>query len=192
MLTLRHVEKFLDFTDLHLQAGRIIDAARAAYTCTETQAQDKTMAENVKIYKKMHGVEEAGIYSLEPTLHQESYFNAARLYEEEQWDDAIQGFEDALTEYFTAYENCKIMCEEEREQNKILDRSGLFGVHVDVLQCRTSCPDELRKVKGIYVKNYLARHFNYLQMAYYKGESVTLCLGSITSWCLEKEPTLTP
>ena len=163
-------QRLLDLS-LHFQAGRTIDAARAAYTCTEIQAQDKTMANNVDIYRKMDEVVEAGIYSLEPTLHQESYFNAAKLYEEEQWEEAIQGFEEALKEYFTAYDNCKIMCEEEREQNKILSRSGLFGVHADVLQCRTRCPDELRKVKGIYVKNYVARHYNYLQMAYYKGES---------------------
>ena len=128
------------------------------------------MADNVKIYKSMPGIEEAGIYSLEPTLHQENYFNSAKLYEAEEWEEAIQGFEDALKEYFIAYENCKIMCEEEREQNKILSRSGLFGVHVDVLQCRTQCPDQLRKVKGIYVKSYLARHFNYLQMSYFKGD----------------------
>ena len=134
------------------------------------------MADNVKVYKKMPGVTEAGIYSLEPTLHQESYFNSARLYEEEQWSDAIQGFEDALKEYYTAYDSCKIMCEEERENNKILSRSGLFGVHVDVLECRTRCPDQLRKVKGIYVKNYLARHYNYLQMAYFQGQSMIIIL----------------
>lgn len=151
------------------QAGRTVDAARAAYTCTETQPQDKAMADNVKIYKQMPGVAEAGIFSLEPTLHQESYFNAARMYEEEQWSDAIQGFEQALEEYYTAYDNCKIMCEEECEKNKILGRSGLFGVHVDILECRNLCPDKLREVKGIFVKNYLARHYNYLQMAYFKG-----------------------
>ena len=152
---------------------RLVDAARAAYTCTEIQAQDKTMAENVHIYRKMPGVEEAGIDSLEPTVHQEKYFNAAKLYEQEQWHEAIQTFEEALKEYYSAYENCKTMCEEEREQNKILSRSGLFGVHVDVLKCRTKCPDKLRKVKGIYVRNYLARHFNYLQMAYYQGKALT-------------------
>lgn len=150
-----------------------MDAARAVYTCTEIQAQDKTMAENVHIFRKMPGVEEAGINSLEPTVHQENYFNAAKLYEQEQWHEAIQTFEEALKEYYIAYENCKTMCEEEREQNKILSRSGLFGVHVDVLKCRTRCPDKLRKVKGIYVRNYLARHFNYLQMAYYQGKALT-------------------
>lgn len=155
------------------QVGRTIDAARAAYTCTEAQPQDETMADNVKLYRKMSGVTEAGIYSLEPTIHQESYFNAARLYEEELWGEAILGFEEALKEYYTAYENCKLMCEEEREKNKILSRSGLFGVHVDVLECRTQCPDKLRRVKGIYVRNYLARHFNYLQIAYFKGQSIT-------------------
>lgn len=168
----------------YYKVGRTIDAARAAYTCTETQAQDKTMADNVKIYKQMPGVEEAGIFSLEPTLHQESYFNAAKLYEQEQWDEAIQGFEDALKEYFIAYQNCKIMCEEEREQNKVLGRSGLFGVHIDVLQCRTRCPDQLRKVKGIYVKNYLARHFNYLQMAYFKVEKHWEAAGCAASYLL--------
>ena len=131
--------------------------------------QNTMISDNIRIYKEMPGVAQAGIYSLEPAIHQETYFNAAKLYEQEEWEDAIKGFEDALKEYFTAYENCKIMCEEKREKNKILSRSGLFGVHVDVLQCRTSCPDKLRKVKGIYVKQYLARHFNYLQMAYFKG-----------------------
>ncbi|XP_015765326.1 PREDICTED: prolyl 3-hydroxylase 2-like [Acropora digitifera] len=166
------------------KVGRNIDAARAAYTCTEIQAQDKSMADNVKIYKSMPGIEEAGIYSLEPTLHQENYFNSAKLYEAEEWEEAIQGFEDALKEYFIAYENCKIMCEEEREQNKILSRSGLFGVHVDVLQCRTQCPDQLRKVKGIYVKNYLARHFNYLQMSYFKVEKLWEAASCAASFLL--------
>ena len=68
--------------------GRNIDAARAAYTCTEIQAQDESMADNVKIYKSMPGIEEAGIYSLEPTLHQENYFNSGKLYEAEEWEDA--------------------------------------------------------------------------------------------------------
>lgn len=166
------------------KVGRNIDAARAAYTCTEIQAQDESMADNVKIYKSMPGIEEAGIYSLEPTLHQENYFNSAKLYEAEEWEEAIQGFEDALKEYFIAYENCKIMCEEEREQNKILSRSGLFGVHVDVLQCCTQCPDQLRKVKGIYVKSYLARHFNYLQMSYFKVEKLWEAASCAASFLL--------
>ncbi|XP_078367038.1 prolyl 3-hydroxylase 1-like isoform X2 [Oculina patagonica] len=168
----------------YYKAGRTIEAARAAYTCTETQPLDQTMADNVKVYKKMAGVAEAGIYSLEPTLHQESYFNAARLYEEAQWNDAIQGMEDALKEYYTAYENCKMMCEEEREKNKILSRSGLFGVHVDVLECRTQCPDRLRKVKGIYVRNYLARHYNYLQMAYFKVGKLWEAAGCAATYLL--------
>ncbi|XP_058946466.2 prolyl 3-hydroxylase 1 isoform X1 [Pocillopora verrucosa] len=168
----------------YYKAGRTVDAARAAYTCTETQPQDKAMADNVKIYKQMPGVAEAGIFSLEPTLHQESYFNAARLYEEEQWSDAIQGFEQALEEYYTAYDNCKIMCEEEREKNKILGRSGLFGVHVDILECRNICPDKLREVKGIFVKNYLARHYNYLQMAYFKVGKLWDAAGCAASYLL--------
>lgn len=53
------------------------------------------------------------------------------------------------------------MCEEEREKNKILGRFGLFGVYVDILECRNVCFDKLREVKGIFVKNYFVRYYNY-------------------------------
>lgn len=94
------------------------------------------MVDNVKVYRKMLGVVEVGIYFLELIFYQESYFNVVRLYEEELWGDIIFGFEEVLKEYYIVYENCKLMCEEEREKNKILSRLGLFGVYVDVLECR--------------------------------------------------------
>ena len=130
----------------------------------------KLLLDNMKYFREKAGIAESDIFSLEPVAHQKQYFAAARLYEERKWEEAISGFEVALVEYYQAHDRCKLSCEEEREKNVLLGRTGLYGVYVDVLECRSRCPDKLRTISTNKVNMYLSRHYNYLQMSYFRGE----------------------
>ena len=152
------------------QNGQPLNAARAAYTFLEKHPRDDTMLDNMKYYKQMRQVTDDKIVSYEPVVHQEHYFAGAKLYERGYWQEAIGEFEVALKEYYQAHSRCQMLCEEEAERNQILGRGGLFGVHVSVIECRTKCPESLVTVKGSKVPSYLARHYNYLQMSYFKSK----------------------
>ena len=152
------------------QNGQPLDAVRAAFTYLEKHPNDDTMLENMKIYKRIPEVTDDEIISLEPVVHQDHYFAGAKLYEKGYWTEAIEEIELALKEYYKAYAKCQMLCEEQAERNQILGKGGLFGVHVSVIECRSKCPNHLRTVRGFMVPDYLARHYNYLQLSYFKCE----------------------
>ncbi|XP_032242819.2 prolyl 3-hydroxylase 2 isoform X2 [Nematostella vectensis] len=178
----RRAYSYLHFA--YYKTGQIIKGARAAYTFLETSPDDQFMLDNMKYYKSLPIVTDDLMISFEPMLHQEKYFKAVKFYEEQKFELAVEGFEETLKEYYKAYERCKLMCEEKRESNKMLGRSGLYGVYVDVLSCRAQCPIELATVKGHTVDKYLARHYNYLQMSYWKAGQTLKAAECATTYLL--------
>jgi len=167
---------FLFFFIIYLffQCGKVIKATQAAYTFLETHPDDKLMLSNMKFYKSLAMVTDDLVFSLEPVPHISLYFKAAKFYENQDWTETINAFEETLAEYYKAYKECQYKCEEEREKNVFLGKAGLFDVYVDVMRCRSECPARLATIHGNVVSNYLPRHYNYLQMAYWKGAVTVL------------------
>lgn len=128
------------------------------------------MLNNMKYYKSLAIVNDELIYTLEPVPHVNSYFKAVKFYEDQDWAKALPIFEQALNEYYDAYKVCKLKCEEKRERNQMLGQGGLTAVYVDILRCRSRCQEKLATVNGQVIENYLPRHYNYLQMCYWKGK----------------------
>lgn len=150
----------------------MIKAAQAAYTFLESYPDDETMLNNMKFYKSLAMVTDDLMFSLQPVPHIVSYFKAVKFYENEDWTPAVKTFEETLAEYYKAFKECQYKCEEQREKNVFLGKAGLFDVYVDVMRCRSACPAKLATVHGNVVNNFLPRHYNYLQMSYWKGEFI--------------------
>lgn len=152
------------------KCGKVIKGAQAAYTYLESFPDDDFMLDNMKFYKSLALITDDLMFSLEPVPHIVAYFKAVKHYEGNQWQDAVNAFEETLKEYYKAYEECRYSCEEKREKNMFLGKAGLFDAYVDVLRCRSECPNKLATLHNNVVPKYLPRHYNYLQMAYWQGQ----------------------
>lgn len=113
-------------------------------------------------------------------------------YENEHYLEAVDLIESALPMYRQALNNCLLMCEDilvvnitDRDMSQgmreIMDHY-VYSLSVDmleyhsvlatavreVLECRVRCHDDMARVKGEVLEDYLPHHFHYLQFSYYK------------------------
>lgn len=119
-----------------------------------------------------------------------------KLYNNGDFRSSAADMEQALAEYYKAYEDCLAGCEGAYELQEFKDfypaiaGSGGLGDHrlgevirgatldisppdhfVSVLQCKVDCETELTpNVGGYFVEKFVATMYHYLQFAYYKRE----------------------
>ena len=115
-------------------------------------------------------------------------------YENENFLEAVDLIESALPLYLEALDRCQLLCEDmlvmnitETDMNDgmrevlqhytnslrpdTLDYHSVFGTAIrELLQCRVRCHDDVARVKGKLLGDYLPHHFHYLQFSYYKRE----------------------
>ena len=115
-----------------------------------------------------------------------------KAYESERYLEAVDFFESALPLYRQALDQCLLLCEDLLVMNitdshmsqgmlEILDHyshllspdtldyhSVLATAVREVLECRVRCYDDVARVKGEVLQDYLPHHFHYLQFSYYK------------------------
>lgn len=121
---------------------------------------------------------------------------AVKLYNSGDFRSSAADMEQALAEYYKAYEDCLAGCEGAYELQEFKDfypaiagsgglGDGRFGEviraatpnifppdhFVSVLQCKVDCETELTpNVGGYFVEKFVATMYHYLQFAYYKRE----------------------
>ncbi|XP_031575108.1 prolyl 3-hydroxylase 2-like isoform X2 [Actinia tenebrosa] len=178
----RKLYSFLHFS--YYKCGQLIKAVQAAFTYLEMWPNDNQMLSNMKYYKTLAIVNDELVFSLEAIPHINTYFKAVKFYEAQDWTNALLTFEQALKEYYQAYKVCKLKCEEKRESNRMLGQEGLTAVYVDILRCRSRCQEKLATINGQVVDNYLPRHYNYLQMCYWKVGKTKEAAECATSYML--------
>lgn len=152
-------------------------------------------------------------YNVQKWLQVNSCFAGLEAYESEHYLEAVDLIESALPMYKQALNDCLLMCEDMLVMNiteenmtmgmrEILEHysnalipdtldyySVLAKAIKEVLECRVQCHDDVARVKGEVLGDYLPLHFHYLQFAYYKCKFNTVMYCNIIIWlCL---PTLT-
>lgn len=120
------------------------------------------------------------------------YIAGLEAYTNEHYLEAVDLIETALPLYREALDRCLLMCEDilvmnitdedmtegmreimehysTRIQPDMLDYYSVLTTAIrEVLECRVRCHDDVARVKGKVLEDYLPHHFHYLQYSYYK------------------------
>ncbi|KAJ3598784.1 hypothetical protein NHX12_032748 [Muraenolepis orangiensis] len=152
------------------------DAAAAAHTYFQANPEHVEMGQNLEQYKNQQGVQEDHFVDREARPHQRSFTAGVRLYDNGDYEEAIVLFEEALVEYYSADVKCRALCQGPQRfegHDHVLYRYSLHELISDhftqTLHCEHECVRDLATRPGRLspMENYLPRHYDYLQFAYF-------------------------
>ncbi|XP_029532539.1 prolyl 3-hydroxylase 1-like isoform X2 [Oncorhynchus nerka] len=137
------------------------------------------MKQNLDYYRMMAGVQQEDFKDLEARPHMAEFLAGKRYYSSDSFGLAIDHFEAAVEEYFSADQECRALCEGAYVYdgyNYMEYSADLFQSMTDhymqILNCKQKCSVELASTAGKDkpFEDFLPSHFNYLQFSYYNSE----------------------
>uniref|UniRef100_A0A8C1SHE4 Prolyl 3-hydroxylase 1 n=1 Tax=Cyprinus carpio TaxID=7962 RepID=A0A8C1SHE4_CYPCA len=163
----------------YFKINKLDKAVAAANTFFIANPDHVEMKQNLEYYMMMAGVQETDFKDLEERPHMTEFLEGKIHYSAEDFAPAIEHFEAAVEEYFTAYEECRVLCEgafnydgyNYMEYNADLFQS-VTDHYLHVLNCKQNCAVDLASTAGREkpFEDFLPSHFNYLQFSYYNSE----------------------
>ncbi|KAJ7999076.1 hypothetical protein DPEC_G00211660 [Dallia pectoralis] len=163
----------------YFKINKLDKAVAAANTFYLANPGHVEMKQNLEYYRMMAGVQEEDFKDLETRPHMAEYLAGKRYYSSDSFGLAIDHFEAAVDEYFSADQECRALCEGAYNYdgyNYMEYSADLFQSMTDhymqVLNCKQSCSVELAVTAGTDkpFEDFLPSHFNYLQFSYYNSE----------------------
>ncbi|XP_066527551.1 prolyl 3-hydroxylase 1 [Hoplias malabaricus] len=163
----------------YFKINKLDKAVAAANTFYVANPDHVEMRQNLEYYSLMAGVQEADFKDLEARPHMAEFLQGKKLYSSDEFSSAIDHFEAAVEEYFTADEECRVLCEGAYDYdgyNYMEYKADLFQSITDhylyILNCKQNCAVELASIPGQDkpIEEFLPSHFNYLQFSYYNSE----------------------
>ncbi|MBN3301323.1 P3H1 hydroxylase, partial [Amia calva] len=164
----------------YFKINRLDKAVAAAHTFYQANPDHLEMRQNLEYYKMMAGVQDTDFKDLETRTHMEEYVKGVRFYTNDKFLPAIDHFEAAVEEYFTADQECRALCEGVYDYdgyNYLEYSADLFlsitDHYMQTLNCKQNCAVELatKSGKNKPVEDFLPAHFNHLQFSYYNSEN---------------------
>ncbi|KAJ8400226.1 hypothetical protein AAFF_G00399200 [Aldrovandia affinis] len=164
----------------YFKINKLNKAVAAANTFYLANPEHMEMRQNLEYYRMMAGVQETDFKDLEARLHMEEFLDGKKLYSADSFAPAIDHFEEAVTEYLIADQECRALCEGPYDYdgyNYLEYTADLFQSMTDhymqVLNCKQNCVVELATLPSADkpVEDFLPAHFNYLQFSYYNTEN---------------------
>uniref|UniRef100_A0A8C1LAX0 Prolyl 3-hydroxylase 1 n=1 Tax=Cyprinus carpio TaxID=7962 RepID=A0A8C1LAX0_CYPCA len=162
----------------YFKINKLDKAVAAANTFFIANPDHVEMKQNLEYYMMMAGVQETDFKDLEERPHMTEFLEGKIHYSAEDFAPAIEHFEAAVEEYFTAYEECRVLCEgafnydgyNYMEYNADLFQS-VTDHYLHVLNCKQNCAVDLASTAGREkpFEDFLPSHFNYLQFSYYNS-----------------------
>ncbi|XP_037092514.1 prolyl 3-hydroxylase 2-like [Pollicipes pollicipes] len=169
----------------YYKTGEVQKAADAVFTVLQHSPNSEIMRENFKYYTTMDEVDNANIVSMERQEHTELYLRGNDAYESGRFEQVVRFMEDALDSYLEAEQRCRTLCERHFPQGFNPDFVANVANHFAyVLRCKIRCQDQLSKVNGNQLTDYLESHFHYLQFAYFKQNRLPEACSSVASYLL--------
>ncbi|NXF60053.1 SC65 protein, partial [Ciccaba nigrolineata] len=159
------------------QSNKIEKAVSAAHTFLQKNPKHEMTLKYLNYYRTMLDVDEY-LVDLEAQPYE--------LYNNGDFRSSAADMEQALAEYYRAYEDCLAGCEGAYELQEFKDFYPAIADHfVSVLQCKVDCETELTpNVGGYFVEKFVATMYHYLQFAYYKLNDVRDAVRSVSSYML--------
>ncbi|XP_069473557.1 prolyl 3-hydroxylase 2 isoform X3 [Ambystoma mexicanum] len=139
--------------------------------------EHREMEQSIADYKTMSTAEAGRLIDRERRPHMEDYRAGVRYYDAEQYEQAIEFFEEALGGYYQADEECRLLCEGPQrfeEYDYVGYSANLYEAisdhYIQTLVCEHECVRELATRPGRLspVENFLPLHYDFLQFAYYR------------------------
>ena len=167
---------------------------KCAYPYFFYNPNDTMIINSIQFYKKQLSLDADDFPSREPGMksHHLKYQESKEAYGEQKWSEAVELMEEAVNEYMTTVNECRLMCEDVVYVNftdpkmsvskfEFLEEAELSPDSMEYYQllkaiahkyltCRTNCDVQMATIRGKYYHGYLPGHFNHLQYAYYKCE----------------------
>ncbi|NXR06928.1 SC65 protein, partial [Semnornis frantzii] len=186
--TLRDFQRRLPYQYLHyahFKSNKLEKAVSAAHTFLQKNPKHEMTLKYLNYYRTMLDVDEY-LIDLEAPPYESIFVRSVKLYNNGDFRSSAAGMEQALAEYFQAYEDCLAGCEGAYELQDFKDFYPAIADHfVSVLQCKVDCEAELTpNVGGYFVEKFVATMYHYLQFAYYKLNDVRDAVRAVASYML--------
>ncbi|XP_064030425.1 endoplasmic reticulum protein SC65 isoform X1 [Pogoniulus pusillus] len=186
--TLRDFQRRLPYQYLHyalFKSNKLEKAVSAAHTFLQKNPKHEMTLKYLNYYRTMLDVDEY-LIDLEAPPYEPIFVRSVKLYNNGDFRSSAAGMEQALAEYFQAYEDCLAGCEGAYELQDFKDFYPAIADHfVSVLQCKVDCEAELTpNVGGYLVEKFVATMYHYLQFAYYKLNDVRDAVRAVASYML--------
>uniref|UniRef100_A0A4W5RTP5 procollagen-proline 3-dioxygenase n=1 Tax=Hucho hucho TaxID=62062 RepID=A0A4W5RTP5_9TELE len=163
----------------YFKINKLDKAVAAANTFFLANPDHMEMKQNLDYYRMMAGVQQEDFKDLEARPHMAEFLAGKRYYSSDSFGLAIDHFEAAVEEYFSADQECRALCEGAYVYdgyNYMEYSADLFQSMTDhymqILNCKQRCSVELASTAGMDkpFEDFLPSHFNYLQFSYYNSE----------------------
>ncbi|XP_020338978.2 prolyl 3-hydroxylase 1 isoform X2 [Oncorhynchus kisutch] len=163
----------------YFKINKLDKAVAAANTFFLANPDHMEMKQNLDYYRMMAGVQQEDFKDLEARPHMAEFLAGKRYYSSDSFGLAIDHFEAAVEEYFSADQECRALCEGAYVYdgyNYMEYSADLFQSMTDhymqILNCKQKCSVELASTAGKDkpFEDFLPSHFNYLQFSYYNSE----------------------
>uniref|UniRef100_H3C4V5 procollagen-proline 3-dioxygenase n=1 Tax=Tetraodon nigroviridis TaxID=99883 RepID=H3C4V5_TETNG len=163
----------------YFKINKLDKAVAAAHTFFQANPDHTEMKQNLDYYRMMAGVEEEHFKDLEAREHMAEFLLGKRFYSNDLFEQAAEHFEQAVSEYFTANQECRVLCEgaynydgyNYMEYSADLFQTITADHYMQVLSCKQRCALELASYTDQPFDDFLPSHFNYLQFSYYNREN---------------------
>ncbi|XP_077343673.1 prolyl 3-hydroxylase 2 isoform X1 [Lithobates pipiens] len=158
----------------YFKLNQLDEATQAAHTFFMANPEHMEVQQNLKTYQTKS---DSPLVDRESHAYMEDYHTGLKLYDKEQFEQAIKHFEDALKGYFRADVDCRAMCwgPQKFDEYEYVDyKATLYEVmadhYIQILVCEHECIRELSTRPGRLspIENFLPLHYDFLQFSYYR------------------------
>lgn len=186
--TLRDFQRREPYQYLHyalFKANKIEKAVSAAHTYLQKNPKHEMTLRYMNYYKSLLDVDEF-LIDIEAHAYEAIFVKAVKSYNSGDFSSSTAGMEQALSEYYKAYENCLAGCAGSYEVKEMKDfYPAIADLFVDVLRCKVDCETNLTpNVGGFFVEKFVATMYHYLQFAYYKLNDIKNAVQCVSSYIL--------
>lgn len=180
--------------------GDPVEGAKCAFTYYFMHPHDSSIQKSIEYFRSALQMwpnnftlfREPGV-----SPQQTHYQVASKAYHSKEWLKTIDNFEECFKLYTVDLQQCRTYCEDVLHINvtgvdfglisggttvkaDTMDTYSLMSKAIEtVVQCRSECYRKVSTINGVREKGYLASIFNFLQFAYYSGESHMLVMTCV-------------
>ncbi|XP_067869760.1 endoplasmic reticulum protein SC65-like [Heterodontus francisci] len=186
--TLQHFESRIPYKYLenaYFQVNNLGKSIAAAHTFLQKNPKDVAMQKKMTYYKTIPDIE-TYLIDVEAREHEALFLKAVKAYNIGNFRSSITDMENALPEYYKAYQECISGCDESYDVTDFKDFYPAVADHyIETLKCKVKCDQILTpNVGGFFVEKFVATMYHYLQFAYYKLNDIKNAVPCVATYML--------
>ncbi|KAJ2947894.1 hypothetical protein O0L34_g9684 [Tuta absoluta] len=184
--TLHNMQTRKPYEYIHMcyyQKNMLPKAASSVFTFLVANPDDETMMQNLQYYVNQPEVDANEIVDLLVEDYTVLYRLGIKAYKSENWRETIASMEEAITDYLSSENNCRVECERQPEQEWstefVVTMSNTMAA---LLQCHQVCQGKLKLLGYGSGVEFLADVLNYIQISYYHLDKINEAAKTVASY----------